>query len=190
LGLQRLRVTVEIDTGDSFVEAFTMAEEWLKHLAETIKEKDHSAAEIAERDAHELRVIEQEGPVFWRAFGDLLKKYVDDMKADLDNDVTLRSGALSFSADSGGRFNINKEAFPFVQFSASSPTYKLRTANIAYLVINPQKNPQAGAPMTTMPCRFEVGKHDKVFLQLDGQQFHEPHEAARHVMEKLFTISS
>jgi hypothetical protein len=167
-----------------------MAEEWLKKLAEQIKAKDHEAAEEVARAVHQLEIIEHHGPVFWRSFTGFLKKYVNDMIEDLEADVTLREGKLSCDVDLGNsKIDIRKAAFPYVQFSAT-PQYNQRIATIVYATVNPMATQNQSIGTTNMPCHFEVTNHDKVFLHLDGKEFHEPQEAAKHVMEKLFTIQS
>lgn len=164
-----------------------MAEEWLKRLAAEIKEKDHAVAEETARSEHELRLIKEHGPVLWRALADFLSKYVEDLKADFRDDITLREGQLSFAFNGqNAQIGIGKAAFPYVQFTAS-PNYQARTASISYVSRNP-KLEGGSAVHTPMPCRFEVTHDNKVYLNLDGKPFHEAHEAAKHIMEKLFTI--
>jgi hypothetical protein len=136
-----------------------------------------------------FQIIQTDGPVFWRSFVDFLGKYVEDMKADLAGDVTLREGPLTFSMSQAAdvvQASISKSAFPQVAFTAI-PNYQQRSAQVSYVSKNPRTH-GSGVGMTQMPCRFEVSQHDKVYLQLDGKPCHEPHEAAKHVMEKLFTI--
>jgi hypothetical protein len=109
------------------------------------------------------------------------------MKLAFDGDLTLGEGPLSCGFnEASGAIKIDKTAFPFVAFSAT-PQYKTRTAQIYYAVMNPIKNVPSYTP-TSMPCRFEVSEHNKVFLQLNGMPFHQAHEAARNIMERLFTL--
>jgi hypothetical protein len=166
-----------------------MAEEWLKHLAAQIKEQDREPAEKTAHENHELRLIQEHGPVFWRAFADFLGKYIEDMRNDLQDDITLREGPLTYKCEgNNGLVQLGKAAFPFVVFSAT-PQYQQRVASITYAVINPKLPHDRALNHTGMPCRFEASHHGKVFIQLDGKPFHEPHEAAKYVMEKLFTLA-
>jgi hypothetical protein len=163
-----------------------MAEEWLKHLVHEVKEKDRAPAEATARFNHEQKIIESDGPVLWRSFADFLGKYVEEMRVDFSDDITLREGKLSFSQQST-QISIGKAAFPCVAFAAT-PNYQQRIAQIFYSSVNPRPPHPQGAPSINMPCRFEVRQQDKVFLQLDGKPFHEAHEAAKYIIEKLFTI--
>jgi hypothetical protein len=187
-----LRITIELDDSTGFREVVSMAEEWLKRLVHEIKEKDHTPAEEAARSAHEQQIINRDGPTFWRSLGDFLCKYVQDMKADFGEDITLREGTLTCTANmqnvpNPNQISINKTAFPYVTFTAT-PEYPGRSARISYAIRNPAQTPGQGISQTSMPCRFEVSQHDKVYLHLDGKPFHEAHEAAKYIMEKLFTI--
>lgn len=119
-----LRVTIEFDHSANPVTITSMAEQWLKHIVDEIKEKDHAAAEETARSEYEQRIIDGGAPVVWRSLADFLGKYVDDMKSDFHEDITLREGPLRFSFNqSGGQISISKQAFPYVQFT-TSPAYK------------------------------------------------------------------
>lgn len=181
-----MRVIIEFDHNTDR-EIVSMAEDWLKRLAGEIKEKDHTAAEEKARADHELVLIKEHGSVLWRSFTDFLIKYVGDMKADLHEDITLQEGPLDIRVEpKSGKIDINKEAFPYVSFMAA-PQYPQRIAQVFYAVFNP-KAPAGSHSNTVMPCRFEVNPQNRVYLQLDGKPFHEANEAAKYIMEKLFTI--
>jgi hypothetical protein len=162
-----------------------MAEEWLRALAQQIKHRDHDAAEQFARQRHVQEIVAEHGPVFWRSFADFLAKYVDEIKADFHEDITLREGPLTFSF-TNNQISIKKAAFPFVEFNAT-PQFQNGGVGITYRVNNPQQT-VAGRAAMSMPCRLEVSQDNKVFLQLDGQPFQEPGQAAQHIMQKLFTI--
>lgn len=170
-----------------------MAEEWLKRLVHEIKEKDHAAAEGASRSAHEQRIIDRDGPALWRAFGDFLCKYVEEMTVEFGRDVTLSEGELSCGANpqnATGQMSITKTAFPYVNFTAN-PNYLSRSAVMMYAVRNPQAPQGQPIAQVLIPCRFEVSHDDKIYkiyFQLDGKPFHEPQEAAKYIIEKLFTL--
>jgi hypothetical protein len=166
-----------------------MAEEWLRKLAHEIKEKDHAEAEKLARENYERALVVQQGPVLWRSFADLLQRFVNELTAAFHDDVTLSEGPLSyaFRPPQGDQIVITKAAFPFVSFTAV-PQYSQRLASITYSVINPQKSANLNLSPTTMLCRFEVSENHRVFLQLDGEAFHQVDEAAKYVMEKLFSI--
>jgi hypothetical protein len=164
-----------------------MAEDWLKHLVHEIKEKDHAPAEEAGRSAHEYQIIQRDGPALWLSFADSLGDYVEDMKADFNDDITLREGQLTFTCTQGSQISIGKAAFPYVTFTAN-PNYPQRSAQISYASQNPRQDPGQSVGHTQIPCRFELNQHNKVYLQLDGKPFHEPQDAAKYIIQKLFTI--
>ena len=183
------RITIQFESDGYSPGGIAMAEEWLKRLAAQIKEKDHVVAEETARAEHELRLIKEHGPVLWRGLADFLSKYVEDMKVDFHDDITLREGQLGFGFNQGNsQIGISKAAFPYVQFTAS-PNYQARAASIAYISRNPKLEGGSAAIHTPMPCRFEVTHDNKVYLNLDGKPFHEAQEAAKYIMEKLFTVA-
>ena len=183
-----MRITIEFDTTESR-EVVSMAEEWLKDLVERIKDKDHAPAEEAAKLAREQQVIQADGPALWRSLADFLGKYVQEMKVDFHDDITIREGSLTFgfNASGGGQISVTKAAFPYVQFTAQ-PNYQQRLASMTYSFRNPVQPPNQAIQNTPIPCRFEVDQRDKVFLQLDGKPFHEAHEAAKYIIEKIFKI--
>jgi hypothetical protein len=168
---------------------FSIADEWLRKLANDIKEKDHAEAEKQARENEERALIVQHGPVLWHSFADVLQRFVTEITAAFHDDVTLREGPLSFAfrPPQGDQIVITKAAFPFASFTAV-PQYSQGLASITYSVINPQKSANLNLSPTTMLCRFEVSENQRVFLQLDGEAFHQVDEAAKYVMEKLFTL--
>jgi len=162
-----------------------MSEAWINQIVEDIKVKDHNAAEQAAKEKHRLAVIAEKGPIFWRSFADFLKKFVEEIRAGLEGDVTQGNINCEFDPTSG-RIQINKSAFPFLTFNAA-PNYSGQPMIPNYVKVNPQ---QGGSPHSgqSIPCRFEVVGHDDLILQLNGSSYAAPDFAAKFLIEKLFTI--
>ncbi len=164
-----------------------MAEEWLHHLVDGIKQKYHQAAEETARLEHEQEVVLQEGPAVWNSFVEFIQKYASEAISEFGQDVTLREGPLTVDVKSNGEVRLDKKAFPYVQFSAA-PDFEARTASICYAKVNPKLEPNHTIRGTPIPCHFAVSEQDKVYLLLNGKPCREPQEAAKHVMEKLFHL--
>jgi len=108
------------------------------------------------------------------------------MKAEFAGDAT--AGELTISIDPQTRaIEIKKSAFPFAVCIAL-PNFKGAANNVKYSVCNPEQWPGTGPePDETIPSRFEVVGED-VELQLNGQMYKLPEDAARFLIQKLFTI--
>jgi len=164
-----------------------MAEEWLQHLVDRIKHGYHEAAERTAQLEHEQEIVLQQGPAVWRSFVDSIENLAREAICEFGQDVTLREGPLAVKVDSDGQVQLDKKAFPYVQFSAT-PDYGARTANISYAKVNPKLEPNHTVRGTPIPCHFEVSRDDKVYLLLNGKDCREPQEAAKLVFEKLFSV--
>ena len=145
-----------------------MAEEWLQHLVDGIKQKYHEAA-------------------VWSSFVECIEEYAHDAMGEFGQDVTFREGPLTVNVDSSGRVQLQKDAFPYLQFSAT-PDYGSQTADISYRKVNPELEPHHTVRGTPLPCYFAVSREGKVYLRFNGSDCHEPQEAAQRIIEKLFRL--
>jgi len=164
-----------------------MAEDWLEHLIDGIKQGYHEAAERTAQLEHEQEIVLQKGPGVWCSFVGYIEKYARDAICAFGQDITLREGPLSVKVDSSGQVQLEKKAFPYLEFSAI-PDFGGRTADITYSKVKPKLEPHHTVRGTPIPCHFEVSREDEVYLLLNGRDCHEPHEAAKLVFEKLFHI--
>ncbi len=162
-------------------------EEWLKKLVDDIKEKDRGVAEHALHEAQIAKVIAEQSPQYWDALSDSLKTFVEEAKELFGDDPT--AGALAFNAvpprGNQRQIGIVKGAYPFIQFNATFP------GQITYAKGNPHQGSPGSVSSRQITSQFQVHQHDgqdKVFLQLDGKDFHEPREAAKYIMELLLAV--
>ena len=160
--------------------------QWLNVIVSAIKEKDHDAAVALRKKEHRAEVLLARAPIFWRTFGDFLKKFIEEMKTEFGDDVT--AGELSFRIDPAQSvIHIDKTAFPFVTFSAA-PKFDGQPNAVTYSVFNPEKPcDQGNVTPPSMPSRFEVVGED-VELHLNGRSHKDAEGAARFIIEKLFTV--
>jgi hypothetical protein len=164
---------------------FFVMSEWIKKLADNIKEKDHEELLKKEHQLHVAKVINEKGPAFWEEFKTKLQEYVDQMRADLGNQTLI--GDLRFSQN-GNALNIGKSEFPFVQFNAIL-NLTSQTISGSYVIVNPRpQSGRGGLPHTQLLVHFKLNHDNQLHAEIGNSQFHHGHELAEHVMKLLFTI--
>jgi hypothetical protein len=53
---------------------------------------------------------------------------------------------------------------------------------------NPEMPTTGASSSHQMPFRFDENEHGHVYMIIDGADLHDPKDAARHLIEKLFRV--
>jgi hypothetical protein len=161
-----------------------MDTEWIGNLAQDIRQKGHEAAESYGKAQHSDQIITTKGNAFFSAFVISLEEGVNEIKRQLQGDVT--SSDTLFQTISPTEVKLTRSRFPWFDAHITH-----RDPNI---VLDYAKGPGvAGDPAIdrkTASFIFQVADDDTLSLQQSFSEnpisFHRPEELARHIIELLF----
>jgi hypothetical protein len=163
-----------------------MGKEWITDLAQEIQQKGHEPAETYGRSQHQLEIITTKGKPFFVALIIGLEDDVNEIKRQLQGDVT--SSDTIFQTVSPSEVKITRSRFPWFD------------AHILYqdstIILDYAKNlGVTGDPaLDRKICNFEfrVAHDDIVSIQEsfgeNPRQFHQPADLAEHMVEMLFRM--
>lgn len=173
-----------------------MSEEWIANIAREIKQKGHEAAENFGLEQHKNAIIEAQGRQFFTSFVLCLEEDINEIKRQLQGDVTASETNISGPAlqlpeksDTAGERNevtITRSRFPW--FNARV------THRESGIVLDYARGlGVAGDPnLDRKSCHFEfqVAEDDALSIQESfgdsPRRFQQPDELARYVTELLF----
>jgi hypothetical protein len=72
-----------------------MSQEWITNLTEDIKQKGHEAAENYGREQHKEGIIADQGAPFFNSFVLCLEEDINEIKRQLQGDVTAADTTIS-----------------------------------------------------------------------------------------------
>jgi hypothetical protein len=162
----------------------SMGKEWIDRLAQDIKQKNHEAAENFGREQHKQAIVLAQGQPFFTAFAISLEENVNEVKRQLQGDVT--SSDTIVKTVNPGELHLTRSRFPW--FDAHVIHH-----NGSIVLDYAKGRGVAGDPTLdrkTSHFAFQVADDDTFSVQEafgdTPALFHQPHELARHVTEILF----
>jgi hypothetical protein len=163
-----------------------MGTEWIENLAQDIRQKGHEAAENFGRSQHQAEIATKQGKPFFTALVICLEEDVNEIKRQLQGDVT--SSDTVFQTINPTEVKLTRSRFPWFD------------ARITYqdpiIVLDYAKGLGVGGDPTldrkTRNFTFQVASDDTLSIQEsfgeNPQQFRQPEEFARHIVELLFQL--
>lgn len=163
-----------------------MAKEWIEELTESIRQNAHEAAEAYGREQHKSAIMTTQGKPFFTAFVINLESNINDIKRQLQGDVT--ASETTFTNVSPAEIKITRSRFPWfdavVQYQ--DPTIVLDYAKGLGIAGDPTLDRQ------TEHLQFHVDDDDALTLRQsfnnDPREFDSPEDLARYVTELLFQL--
>jgi hypothetical protein len=175
-----------------------MGKEWIANLAEDIRQKNHEAAENYGREQHKAGIVTIQGKPFFTAFVLSLEENINDLKRQLQGDVTASETTISGPAlqlpvakehaVERNEITLTRSRFPW--FDARI------THHDATIVLDYAKGlGVAGNPTIdrkTSHFTFLVADDDTLSIQEsfgdNPRQFRSPDELAQYVTQLLFQV--
>jgi hypothetical protein len=175
-----------------------MSQEWITNLTEDIKQKGHGAAENYGREQHKEGIIAEQGALFFTSFALCLEEDINEIKRQLQGDVTaaettISGPALQLPANIGQTGERNEVTLTRSRF----PWFDARiTHHDSTIVLDYAKGlGVAGDPtLDRKSCNFAFHVADDDTLSIyesfadAPRQFHQPEQLARCITELLFQI--
>jgi hypothetical protein len=175
-----------------------MSKEWIANLAEDIKQKSHEAAENYGREQHKEGIITKQGASFFTSFVLRLEEDVNEIKRELQGDVTaadttISGPALQLPASNGQTSERNEVTITRSRF----PWFDARiTHQDATIVLDYAKGlGVAGDPnLDRRTCHFAFDVADDDTLSIyesfgdTPRQFRQPEQLAQYITELLFQV--
>jgi hypothetical protein len=163
-----------------------MGKEWIADLAQDIRNKNHEAAENFGREQHKHAIVIAQGQPFFSAFATSLEDDVNEIKRELQGDVT--ASETTVQTISPNELKVTRSRFPW--FDAHITHH-----NDAIVLDYAKGRGVAGDPALdrkTCHFAFEVADDDtfsarEAFADSPGR-FHQPQELARHITKILFSV--
>lgn len=161
-----------------------MGKEWIANLTQDIRQKDHEAAENYGRSQHQAEIVTTRGKPFFIAFVISLKDDVDEIKRQLQGDVTASDTV--FHAINPTEVKITRSRFPWfdARITHQDPIIALDYAKGLGVAGDPSLDRK------TCHFAFHVADDDTLSIQESSgenpRQFDQPEELARHIIELLF----
>jgi hypothetical protein len=163
-----------------------MGKEWIANLAEDIKQKGHEAAENYGRSQHQAEIATTHGKPFFTAFVISLEENVNEMKRQLQGDVT--SSDTIFQTITPTEVKLTRSRFPWfdAHITHQDPNIVLDYAKGLGVAGDPTLDRK------TCHFAFHVDEDDTLSVQESfgdtPRRFHQPEELARHIVELLFQL--
>jgi hypothetical protein len=174
-----------------------MGNEWITDLAQDIKQKSHEAAEDFGREQHKEGIITEQGTPFFTNFVLCLEEDVNEIKRQLQGDVTaaettISGPALQLPANNGQSGERNEVTLTRSRF----PWFDARITHLdSTIVLDYAKGlGVAGDPLDRKSCHFafQVADDDTLSIRESfgeaPRQFRQPEELAQHITELLFQV--
>jgi hypothetical protein len=174
-----------------------MGKEWIANLAQDIKHKGHEAAEDYGREQHKASIITEQGQPFFTSLALCLEEDVNEIKHQLQGDVTAAETIISGSAlqlpgsgQTGERNEVKLTRSRFPWFDARI------THHDSTIVLDYAKGlGVAGDPALdrkTCHFAFHIAADDTLSIQESfgdtPRHFDRPEQLARHITELLFQL--
>jgi hypothetical protein len=175
-----------------------MSQEWIANLAQDIKQKSHEAAEDYGREQHKESIISEQGKPFFARFVLCLEEDVNEIKRQLQGDVTasettISGPALQLPTNNGQTGERNEVTLIRSRF----PWFDARiTHRDSTIVLDYAKGLGiAGDPaLDRKSCHFAFHVADDDTLSIresfgdTPREFRQPEELAQYIIELLFRI--
>ena len=160
--------------------------EWIANLAQDIRQKGHEAAENYGRSQHRAEIATTQGRQFFTAFAHSLEDDVNEIKRQLQGDVT--SSDTMFQSISPTELKLTRSRFPWfdARIIYQDPDIVLDYAKGLGVAGNPALDRKS--------CHFAFHVDDDDRLSLhesfndNARQFQQPEELARYIVELLFQL--
>jgi hypothetical protein len=175
-----------------------MSQEWIANLAQDIKQKSHEAAEDYGREQHKESIITEQGKPFFANFVLRLEEDINEIKRQLQGDVTASETTISGPAlqlpTNNGQIGERNEV---ILTRSRFPWFDARiTHHNATIVLDYAKGLGiAGDPTldrTSCHFAFHVADDDTLSIQQSfgdsPRQFRQPEDLAQYITELLFRI--
>jgi hypothetical protein len=173
-----------------------MSKEWIVNLAQAIRQKGHEAAENYGREQHKEGIVIVQGEIFFTNFVLCLEEDVNEIKRQLQGDVTaaetiISGPALHLNANNGKPNERNEVTLTRSRF----PWFDARiTHHDSTIVLDYAKGlGVAGDPaLDRKSCHFAFQVCDDDTLSIresfgdNPRQFYQPEQLAQHITELLF----
>jgi len=164
----------------------SMNKEWIANLAQNIKQKAHEAAEDYGRLQHQDGIINAQGRPFFSALALCLEEDVNEIKRQLQGDVTASD--TTFKTNGASEIKLTRSRFPW--FDADI------THRNSIIVLDYAKGlGVAGDPILDRKSAnfdFHVDSEDTLSIKEafgdNPKQFRDPAELARHIIQLLFAV--
>jgi len=175
-----------------------MGKEWIANLAQDIKQKGHEAAEDYGREQHKEGIVIEQGKSFFTSFVLCLEEDVNEIKRQLQGDVTaaettISGSALQLPSSSGQTSERNEVILTRNRF----PWFDARiTHRDSTIVLDYAKGlGVAGDPsLDRKTCHFAFHVDDDDTLSIQEsfgdtpRRFHQPEQLAQHITQLLFQL--
>jgi hypothetical protein len=163
-----------------------MSKEWIANLAQDIKEKNHEAAEEYGRSQHQAAIVLAEGRPFFTALAVCLEEDVNEMRRQLQGDVTASD--TTFQTKGPSEIKLTRSRFPWfdADITHSDSTVVLNYAKGLGVAGDPTLDRKSSHfefhidPDDTLSIGEAFGEQPK--------QFRQPAELARHIIQLLFEV--
>ena len=163
-----------------------MGKEWIENLAQDIRQKGREAAEAYGRSQHQAEIATTRGKPFFTAFVVSLENDVNEIKRELQGDVT--SSDTVFQTISPTEVKLTRSRFPWfdARIIHQDSTIVLDYAKGLGVAGNPALDRR------TSHFAFHVDDEDALSVQEsfrdNPRRFQQPEELARHITELLFHL--
>ncbi|MCU1250638.1 MAG: hypothetical protein JWQ49_3667 [Edaphobacter sp.] len=161
-----------------------MGKEWIANLAQDIKQKGHETAESYGRSQHQAEIATTQGKQFFTAFLISLEDDVNEIKRQLQGDVTSSDTIIQRVTPS--EVKLTRSRFPWfdARITHQEPNIALDYAKGLGVAGDPSLDRK------TCHFAFHVDDDDVLSVQEsfndNPRRFHQPEELARHIVELLF----
>lgn len=166
-----------------------MAHDWIRNLADRIKEVDHDAAKRPISDASKAELMQTAGLAFFNGTAASIERMLVRLRSELRGDITEGSIEVQHRK-SDLTLKIHRPAYPFF---AASLVFEPENERIrfTYAKANPARISEIEAiPSKDNSFLFLLGTHNVLHLveAYSCKKFFSPDELAQHVVETLFSV--